>query len=214
MISLTEFDDLRDRAFQKMDAARKSGQVDEIIRYARIVQDIDAVIHSSQTTLARVSELLSSDKRTGGAPEEIDGPAQNSTALSRKARGTHRREGYARRLRSQGVHLGKMRGAKYQTSSGRIVGIGYASEVQPDKWFMGLPDEPYDILILLCETSSGELLDFILPTEFVGGIWRRFTVSAKQRKIHIQRHGDVYELEPKKGLGPINEYLSRIEILK
>jgi len=214
MNSLAEFNDLRERAFQKMDAARKSGQVDEIIRYARIVQDIDAAVHNGQATLARVSALLSSEDRSDEVPQEVQGANREGEGLSRKARGRLRREEYVHRLGSRGVHLRKLKNRGYHSSSGKVVGIGYASEVLPNKWWMGLPDEHYDILILLCETASTEILDFILPPEFVQKVWPRFTVSGKQREWHIERHGDVYELEPKKGFGSIGGYLSRLEALQ
>ena len=80
---------------------------------------------------------------------------------------------------------------------------------------MGLPDAHYDVVIFLCETSSGETLDFVLPPDFVNHVWNRLSLSNKQqREWHIERNGPNYELEPKKGLGQINAYLSRLDPLR
>jgi hypothetical protein len=80
---------------------------------------------------------------------------------------------------------------------------------------MGLPDERYDVVILLCATSSGETLDIVLPPNFVNRVWGGFSVSEKgQREWHVKRSGPNYELDPKKQLGQIKPYLSRLDALR
>jgi hypothetical protein len=75
---------------------------------------------------------------------------------------------------------------------------------------MGLPDEKYDVVVLLCQQPSGNPLDFVAPTDFVRKGWPILARSGKERKINVKRTGVNYELEPGKGLGKINQYLSNI----
>jgi hypothetical protein len=82
---------------------------------------------------------------------------------------------------------------------------------------MGLPNERYDVIVLLCKTSLGEILDFILPPDFVNRVWGRLTLSKKQseqREWHVVRSGPNYEMEPKKKLGQITMFLSRRDPLR
>jgi len=96
------------------------------------------------------------------------------------------------------------------------VGIPYASEleIRPDSWFLGLADEPFEFVVLLCETSSGQMLDFPLAPEFVKGIWSALSRSNGQVKFHVLRTGATYELRiPGGQLVPITQYLQNRKIL-
>ena len=128
--------------------------------------------------------------------------------MTKNERGKACRERYTRELSAKGIRLLRVKGRIYETASGRRVGIAYASEVITDKWWMGLLDDKYDVLVLLCEPNSGNLLDFVLPTDFVRKAWPLLSRNGKQREMHVQRIGVNYELEPGRGLGKINQYLS------
>jgi hypothetical protein len=101
---------------------------------------------------------------------------------------------------------------RYRTPSGIEVGIAYASELKgkPDAWFLGLADERFDAVVLLCETESGQTLDFVLPPKFVAEIWSPALLSRnnKQVKFHVFKRGSTYELQLRGGkMMPISQYL-------
>jgi hypothetical protein len=217
MDALEQLKRLRQKASEEMKAAMKAGQMDGVIKFARIIKEADDAFQNSRLVVERISAQLEPNRDVlasveGARPFE---PSPATADLpSGKARGKACRDEYLRGLISKGIHLTRLKGRAFRTSSGKQVGIAYASERQANKWWMGLPDRHYDVVILLCEASSGETLDFVLPPDFINRVWDRLSLSNKQKEWHVQRSGPNYELEPTKGLGQISAYLSRIEPLR
>jgi hypothetical protein len=218
MDAIEQLKGLRDKARQEMESAMKAGQMNGVIKFARIIKEADDALQASRLAVERISAQLESDDDVSASTEVPRPQRPSSTAdlPSRKARGKASRDEYLRRLLAKGINLSRLKGRTFQTSSGKRVGIAYASEVLANKWWMGLPDEQYDVVILLCETSSGETLDFVLPPNFVHRVWSRLTFSKeqRQREWHVVRSGPNYELDPKKRLGQITTYLSRLDPLR
>jgi len=208
--------ELRERAREKMEAAMKAGQMDEVIKYARIIKEADDAAQVGKLAVDRISaQLMPNQERPNHEVDSyLERPITSPDQLSRKARGKAARDRYLRELNAKGVHLTRLKGRTFQTSSGRRVGVAYASEIHANKWWMGLPDEQYEVVVLLCETNSGEALDFVLPPEFVSRVWAHLTKSNKQREWHVARSGPNYELEPSKNMGQINTYLSNLDPLR
>lgn len=207
---------LRREAEQKLKAAVAAGRMDEVIRLATAVREYDSALRVLQRSAERVSAELK-------GPEQADDSMESATtlhataiqpALSKNARGKLRRAEYIRKLAAKGVALHHTKGRLYETDSGKGVGIAYASEVSPDKWWMGLPDQHFDVVVLLCESRSNQVLDFVLPPALVAKMWPLLSRHANQREMHVQRTGVNYELEPGRGLGKINQYQSSITELR
>jgi hypothetical protein len=217
MVATDQLKSLRDKAHQQMEAAMKAGHIDGVIKYARIIKEADEALNASKLVVERIAAQMESDGSVPVATPVLHAPARSPTSnlISRKARGNACRDEYLRGLLSRGINLSRVKGKRiFQDSSGRRVGIAYASE-DGNKWWMGLPDEHYDVVILLCQTSSGETLDFVLPPTFVHRVWGGFSLSQNgQREWHVVRSGPNYELDPKRQLGQINPYLSRLEPLR
>lgn len=204
---------LREKARQEMEAAMKTGDMNAVIKYARMIKEADTGLQATSLAVERISTQLESNSELSTSTEG-DRPSSLADLPSRKARGKASRDEYLRGLLTKGIHLSRLKGRTFQTSSGKRVGIAYASEVNANKWWMGLPDGQYDVVVLLCETGSGETLDFVLPPDFVNRVWRRLTLSNEQREWHVVKDGPNYELDPKRKLGQITAYLSRIEPLR
>ena len=80
----------------------------------------------------------------------------------------------------------------------------YATELAdlPDRWWLGLPDEHFDFIVLLCQTDSGERLDFVFPSDFVSEVWGSLSRDSKRHvKLNVFRSGVDYELRLKDGAG-------------
>ena len=95
-------------------------------------------------------------------------------------------------LRDRGIQLKQLDSKKYQTTNGHLVGITYAKELanRPSFWFLGLSDESFDCVILLCESSDAsgaEIAAFLFPAEFVKQIWKALSRSKGQVKFHVTR---------------------------
>lgn len=118
----------------------------------------------------------------------------------------------------KGIRFDRITPKKYRTEGQRIVGISYAKEldIRSDSWFLGLSDEHYDFLILLCESSKDEIAAFILPTEIVRRIWNALSRSNGQVKFHISRIAwSAYELRlPGSRTLKLDEYLNATHLLQ
>jgi hypothetical protein len=216
MDAIDQLKELREKARQEMEAAMKAGHMDGVIKFARIIKEADDSLQASSLAVERISAQLESEGAASVATEAPPPQDQSPAAdlPSRKARGKASRDRYVRRLFAKGINLSRLKGRTFRTSSGKQVGVAYASEVLANKWWMGLPDDQYDVVILLCETSSGETLDFVLPPNFVNRVWGRLTSSNRQKEWHVVRSGPNYELDPKKRLGQITAYLSKLDPLR
>ena len=209
---------LREKARQDMETAMRAGQMDGVIKFARIIKEVDDSLRASSLTVERISAQLESDDDAPALTEapHLQRPSSRAELPSRKARGKACRVEYLRRLHSKGINLSRLKGRTFQTSSGKRVAIAYASETLPNTWWMGLPDEQYDVVILLCATTSGETLDFVLPPNFLNRVWGQLTLASNKqhREWHVVRSGPNYELDPKRRLGQITPYLSRLDPLR
>jgi len=205
-------------ARHRVSDALQRGEMDEVIRLARVAKDFEAALRNLEMSVNRMADELKAHTAVPAA-KEGENILQNATLteLSNKAWGNKTRREWVHQFNSQrsGHNLRQVKGVKYQTGSGRRVGIASARERDqlPFKWFLGLPDEHFDYVILLCQPQSGPMLDFVLPPDFVSRIWSRLSDHAGQKKFHVVQNGGNYELEPSLGLGKINQYLSRIQVV-
>lgn len=109
--------------------------------------------------------------------------------LGRKAR-----EAYVDKLRRQGTQLHRINETQFKTARGSLIGIAFATERQPNRWFLGLRDKSYKAVILLCKRNSGELLDFIVGGHELQSIKSRLVASSGDLKFHVRRDGGNYLL--------------------
>lgn len=86
---------------------------------------------------------------------------------------------------------------------------------------MGLPNEYFDFIILLCQRDADTPLDFVLPRSFFLALWKddlywQHLSSGWQVKFDVRRHDNEYELKLK-GKRRIPEkikgFVGNIEIL-
>jgi hypothetical protein len=207
-----DVDTLKKKAQGRIREALDRGCMEEVMKLAAAVQELDNASRAHAIAAERIASALSVASPQDAAANPLDTHPQRATGatITKNARGKACRDTYIRKLSTGGIRLFRVKGRIYEATSGRKVGIAYASEVLADKWWMGLLDEEYDVVVLLCEPRSGDVLDFVLPTDFVRKAWPLLSRNGKSREMHVHRVGVNYELEPGKGLGKINQYLSSI----
>jgi hypothetical protein len=176
------------RVNQLMQQAAALGDYKEVQRLARIAEELSA--------LEKREEQIAQDRATLAAM--LEKPVESKIDLkgvSARERGNRVRSHYVEGiLPSQGIQLTQVATKKYRTSDGLLVGITYAKEleIRPSSWFLGLSDERFDYVILLCESSEAtgsEIAALVLPPEFVKQIWKDLSRSQGQVKFHVARTG-------------------------
>jgi hypothetical protein len=136
---------------------------------------------------------------------------------SRKARGKLARAEWLSQRAKSGILLAQVEGRIYETAKRARVGIAYASEQahRPDKWWLGLRDEAYSVVVLLCQDGNGKLLDFVIPIQTLSPFWKVFSRHGGQVEFHVERTGPNYELRvPGGGAVLMNSLLGEYKSLQ
>ena len=195
------FSRFRAEAFQRIGGAARAGKVEEVTRLAAIVKDCDAataLLHRLETEQQRISTALASQAQLSEKQSMSVAAVPSKYAMSPEISPRARAKDFRMKwIASAGLDLRRKGEVIFETVSGKKVGIPYARELEdhPDLWFLGLPDEDFDLVVLLCEAAHGEVLDFVLPTEFVRTIWRSLARDGNQHvKFHLTRTGENYAL--------------------
>jgi hypothetical protein len=206
---------LRDNVNQLMELAIAHGDYKEVQRLARIAEELSALEQ-------REVEIAQSRANLAAMLEKPVQSQIDQEEVSARERGNRVRAKYVELdLVLREIHLQRISTKKYRTANGLLVGIAYAKEleIRPSFWFLGLSDEHFDCVILLCESSErsgGEIAALVLPSEFVKRIWKDLSRSKGQVKFHVARTGYFSFELGLPGLQRINisQYLNAVEVLK
>lgn len=217
---------LHDETLASIGRAAGRGITDEVIRLGRVAEQCRTALKKLQDLEAEVAAIearLREAPGTGtnsleGAPS-VESSASVPGKLSPRARAKQGRSAFLGKLRSQGIQLRQLDELVFQTTSGKKVGMPYATELEdlPDRWFLGLPDERFDIVVLLCQDGSG-LHEFVFPSGFVSQIWHSLSRGKhgvkRGVKFNILRNGPNFELRLIGGvLKQINQFLGKVDVL-
>lgn len=128
-----------------------------------------------------------------------------------KARGRECRSAFVTREAARGNRLSRVSGQLFRDASGVIVGIAYGAERENRKntWFLGLPADKFQEVVLLCESINGKILVFRLPQQFVERYGKHLSVSKqfKQAKFRLDKRGGRFELSTDVGGVEVGEFL-------
>lgn len=70
---------------------------------------------------------------------------------------------------------------------------------RPGKWFLGLPDESTDVVVLLCRALDRSMHDLVLPLADLGDLWERLSRSRGEVKFHVEQKGREFYLAVPRG---------------
>ena len=221
---VVRFHELRDRTRQRISQGGECEPADRLGHLVRIVQKLETGIkqHGKLEQLAvEIEADLDGDLISAniGQDTNITGPQKDTRRKRSKEKAIGARNQYLQQLQRQGIRLRKCRQGEriYETETGKLVAIAAATEgtsPSDNKWWLGLPDKEYDIVVLLCLTDSGELLDFVFPREFVEKIWSQLSRDYNHEvKFHVVQSGVNYELIEYPS-STLNQYLSRLELFQ
>jgi hypothetical protein len=154
-----------------------------------------------------ITELLITNLSITQKPLNINNPSHGPASIkigftSNKEKGLRVREDYISTLNDSGIQINLIDRVWAKTENNLWVGIPFATERVPGRWFLGLPEK--DVLehlkereiaiVLLCKSTSNELLDFVLPPHLVKEIASQLSKSKGQLKFNLRKWGDKYQL--------------------
>ena len=144
--------------------------------------------------------------------------------LNRREIGRQQREKYINQLKRKGITIDLQKNIWCKTPSGLSVAIPFANEKRLDRWFLGIGEldllnkkkSGKIVIILLCQSKNGELMDFIIPPSQVEELIPYLSRSQKgQYKINLKRDGLRYQLlTPNEKPKDVSDYRSNISLLE
>ena len=130
---------------------------------------------------------------SGGAVALTSG---DGASVSAKARGELRRKQFFERLStSEGIQLRHVTGVLYEAPSGALVGIPTASPLDdsPNRWWLGLPGDKFNVAALLCEHEDGSIVAVVLDQDFLKEFGPSLSRDHRaQEKFVVLREGGSY----------------------
>ena len=232
-----KLEELKGQCLKKVAELASSGDTREMARFARLAEDCE-------NTLSKLTDLLETarviEARVSSKPETLperpelsvesspmvmymeSEPAMRpeSRRWASRRMGLAVRSGWVKKMKKeQGLKIKEVGRYHYEVKKGSKVGIAYGTELsgKPDSWFLSLPNEEYDVVVFLCESRTGHLLDFVISVYDLAEAWEDISIGreGRQRKINIRRVNGNFHLILKGGTKfSLGSYLSNYGALK
>lgn len=169
---------------------------------AKECESLDAEFASLNRRVEAAKSALNGSWSASTASQKLTYSAEASTT-SRKVVGAQARNEWVEGLRAQGISLQGHR-KRYQTARGQSVAVAFANELplKKNRWFLGLPDEPTDVAVLLCKSLAGKRHDIVLPVSRIREVWRLLARNQGEVKFNFKKDDSRFLL-----LVPRNEPL-------
>lgn len=156
-----------------------------ISRYEQLVREV------TEVQLKKPAEVFMDVQKGTHGQLNISYLSSSLYSKSRTEYGPEMRELFLKRLSERGINLKPVKGTIYRTKSDERVGIAVATERQPDRWFLGLPEDGFEHAVLLCHKGD-DIIDLQLPKEFFKQYGRNMSRSNGQIKFNVTRRGSGY----------------------
>lgn len=199
----TQLMNLKKKTMQKIAEAAGAHDTKRVTAYSALANRIEDDERTLTNVIRRIEEYEKeiTDSTNTSTLREIMDEITSAKSSTRKVRSsTGKEEGFmAREIFldagvDRGYRLIPLGKTVFETNKGNKVAIPFANEQRPDRWFLGISDERYDVVVLLCQEKDGNLFDFIVPRDFLEKFWRAFSRSGGQVKLNVSRHGKIWHL--------------------
>jgi hypothetical protein len=187
-----EIEALKSKALQRIGEAAKTGDTRVIIGATRIVQEAERLIKGFEEL---VSELggLAMDFKGLEHGKDVDISIPSGIKMSARMRGRLMKEAFINDLKAQGIPLNLSKDSILLTEKGERVGVAYSSEHSPGRWWLGIKNDNYRAIVLICEKDTRGIVRLVIPGKF----WDSHVENLKENKngrsmIHILYQRGVY----------------------
>lgn len=209
---------LKAQVLRKITDAAKIGNTSLVVSSSRIVEEIENLEKKLTEIITSLDSIEKLVEQNGDLDSvEISTPlASKQKNLSPKKRGQERRTAFVKRAEELGIHTLQLKGVQYKVNNRNLIGIAYSNETRPNRWFLGLPPENFDTIVLLCERKKGQILSFVLSKEFYQKVKNLMSTDDNgQLKYNISfRNGEYQFVIPKRGYEKINLFLDNFDNLR
>ena len=211
-------------AMKKIADAAMADDVGRVSSYSVLASRIEEDEHTLAAMKERIriyeGSLGNGDKVSTFNPKALARSSKDFATTGTRQRTSRRmgrkaREDFVSAGRNRGYELVSQGNSIYRTATGKKVVLRFANEQKPDRWFLGVRDDRYDIVVLLCQQSSGGMVEFVLPREFLSEVWGSMSRSGNELKFNVARSGVNWSLlVPGRDVEPLNRFLGNHTPLK
>lgn len=199
----TQLMNLKKKTMQKIAEAAGVHDTKRVTSYSALANRIEDDERTLANVLRRIGEYEKevADPTNSSTLREVMDEITSAESGTRKVRssagkeeGFMARESFLDAGADRGYRLIPLGKTVFETAKGHKVAIPFANERRPDRWFLGISDEKYDVVSLLCQEKDGDLFDFIVPRDFLEKFWKAFSRSGGQVKLNVSRNGKIWHL--------------------
>jgi hypothetical protein len=147
--------------------AAQFGQSQEVIAAAEKLNKIEILIEKCESLVRDIANLNNVDPKPD-LVQNIQGavqPFNNLNIVPGREIGKKIRKDFLK-LSEEGIHIEHIKGSIYKTISGSKVGVAFATERKADRWFLGLPID-LDQAVLLCQHENEDVAIVCLSKGFL-----------------------------------------------
>ncbi|MFA7382841.1 MAG: hypothetical protein WC001_05275 [Desulfurivibrionaceae bacterium] len=193
MDALAELQNEKNRILLAISKAANEGKTDLVLEESVKLEKIKNLIFRHSQIISELEGLRSG---TPQVPQQktrriVTGPvdeSRSSQMVSSRELGENIRHEFLSKREAEGIQLQLIKGKTiFRTKSGKRVGLAVATERQPNRWFLGLPDGGFDHAVLLCQRENGEVIDIPLPEKFFEQY--KMSQSKGQLKFNVVNRG-------------------------
>lgn len=197
--ALTE---LKREILRKVESAARDGEIQNVILNSKLLEAVEGLLADYRSIESKFEDLrrsftLQSDTELPLSPPNgmLKNEGKNDETLSAKAQGKLRREAFIEIARRKGKRLEQVKGVRYNTEQGDLLGVASASERSQGRWSLGLPPARYGTFVLLCEDTKGAIHTFIASRDFTQKIMYKLSRDHNgQIKLNVKKTGSKFYL--------------------
>jgi hypothetical protein len=200
---------LKETIKTKIETALKNDNTETLIAYAK---DLDLLERLEKQYNEIKTAVTSLDQRVKNNIK----PHKNINK-SYKQIGKEERIIFIKEAQEKGINLFEEKGPLYKDNLGGLIGIPYASERKPGRWFLGLPNKKYKNIVLICKNEFSQRTYFIFPHAFCAKYQDNLSTDKKEKQIkfNVLLKNGIYSLiVPESQPITINEYIDKYETIQ
>ena len=179
--------DYQNGLLAKIGAAAKASDAEAILLLNGQLARTTALLSRMDDVGFEAEALLGNSDSRNGRAAAVATQKIDEMSVPGRGHGIKIRADFLDRAARAGLPLRPYRGAIFQSSKGRRIGIAVATERKPNRWFLGLGEGLFDAAVLLCAPNSGKVLDICLPPAFLAQHGRYLSQSGGQIKFNVAR---------------------------
>ncbi len=221
MPALEQLNREKDQVLSRISEAARKGEAADVLRECARLEQVESLIHRYTGLVHEIDNLSRSDESISTPPLNKAATGYYGTTNGKASPKTGKeigrtiREAFVDKLLHSGIELRPAKGVIYRTSSGSRVGIAFATERQPDRWFLGLTKGSFEHAVLLCQSETLGTLEICLPKDFFTKYGDRMSIHNGQMKFNIVRKGNAFSiLVPGTDGVSTSEFLGKYSLLR